>query len=736
MTFQAKSAVTWKDPLPLMEVLSLRRSVLFVLLFILIYAGHLVLAYSFEEKAYTNDEIGISLRLPNDKWVLIDQSQGAVKVLIFSPKEDMSTRCCVLYFPAGAMPEGVLTRESHLKPMLGELYNRVAYEKDMLGGKEADRLDYAVKGNLTKEYGLRDGDFYLIFQLSAPDGDWESEEMGRKLEAIKESFAFTGEANIKEPTTDLKTPAQVRELRRSLKDEVEEQDFEVERHVLAVKIDPPKQTLRASDRITVRSKRDGLNDIVLYFTLVSVQGVEPSDRVTWKTKTGPQGTSELRIEFERPLNAGETMQLEIGTGSDDFFQTVDQTLVQEIAVLGQVREHSCYSSHVVYYPIDERNDAAMEMAFTVPEGYTAVTGGEPMGEETAGGWTTVRYGTEVRVPRALPFGFAVGRFIEAGGVSPSGLPITVYGYPGEETLVRQRLDVALEAAGLFEKMMGPLPFEAVRIAHVTPEKKEMGVSLPGLILASDGFFHDFKEIDLSDGNLERKDAMDLLLIVDELNHQWNFYASPLPNELAEGVSTFANILFVEHRHGKEAYRNGIQYCRRAYLMISKMDRDVAIADPAIYETTSYRGIAFCKVPAVLDMLRTRLGDETFFKAWRNLFLKYKGGKDGYEVMEAIFSLVSGEDLTAFFDQWFYRAGYPRIQKKLYQHRGRWAVELRQKQQGPVFPIEMDLLILGKAGEELRKKIPLPEKRTIVYLDCDFDVDQVVLDPDGLLLFEK
>ena len=39
---------------------------------------------------------------------------------------------------------------------------------------------------------------------------------------------------------------------------------------------------------------------------------------------------------------------------------------------------------------------------------------------------------------------------------------------------------------------------------------------------------------------------------------------------------------------------------------------------ALYVATagSYRTVAFCKVPVILDLLRQELGDEAFFRAWR------------------------------------------------------------------------------------------------------------------------
>ena len=41
-----------------------------------------------------------------------------------------------------------------------------------------------------------------------------------------------------------------------------------------------------------------------------------------------------------------------------------------------MRERSSYSSHVVYYPVDADNDAAVDIRLTVPSGYTGLTGGK------------------------------------------------------------------------------------------------------------------------------------------------------------------------------------------------------------------------------------------------------------------------------------------------------------------------------------------------------------------------
>jgi len=293
--------------------------------------------------------------------------------------------------------------------------------------------------------------------------------------------------------------------------------------------------------------------------------------------------------------------------------------------------------------------------------------------------------------------------------------------------------VVIEAADLFEKMMGLLPNKVVRFAHVTPEKKEMGVSLPGLILISDGFFGDVSQADLSHGNLSSSEAMHLLILVDELSHQWNFYSAPLPNELAEGVATFTNALFVEKRHGRKAYRKTIDYCAKHYLEGKKINRDVAIADPNIYTSGAYRVIAFCKTAVVLDMLRTELGDDLFFAGWRKAFLEFDRAMDGYEILKQAFHQVSGKEMDPFFDQWFYTAGCPTIACS-YSHVGSQLNVIVT--QDRTYPLKSEIEILGQGGEKLRKTVVVPAKGSSFVFEINFSVKEIIFDPDNLILKER
>ena len=287
-------------------------------------------------------------------------------------------------------------------------------------------------------------------------------------------------------------------------------DIEVIEHTIRAELDPSAQTLRVTDRMRVRATRANIRSIALGTGVVKVQDITGPAGVKWNEEPLGQDHFRLTIEWDRPLDKGEEQELIVQLSSSDFVLAINQQQFAEISTLGQVRERSSWSSHVRWYPIDTINDAAVDITFVVPEEYTAVTGGRSIGVETVSGRREFRYASDIRKPRLLPFGFAVARYVSRRGQSSGGLPIEIYGYPGEEKLVEQRLQLAIESADLFERMMGRLPFEAVRFAHVTPVNREMLVSLPGLILLSDVYYDDITGIDLSNANPNTRAALNVL----------------------------------------------------------------------------------------------------------------------------------------------------------------------------------------------------------------------------------
>jgi hypothetical protein len=690
-------------------------------------------------KPWADESLGLSLTLPDESWQVREANQGAARMLQFSSAGAPGLRFMILVLPAFAAPEGLLTRETQLRTG-NPNYQRLAYDDGRganaarVAGEPAEVLEYRRAG-VSRMLGQKRGDSYLIVEIGSTPDQWEQPATRRTLESIVSSLEVTGVIRLALAEADLSSPAEVRS-RRAAARRTPARDVEIVRHTIRAELDPKAQTLRVTDRMRVRALKANVSSIVLRTAVVKVDEITGPAGVKWNAEPIGQDHFRLTIEWGRPLEAGAEQDLIVRLSSSDFVLAIDQAQVAEIGIAGQVRERSSWSSHIRWYPIDGVNDAAVDITFVVPEEYTAVTGGRQVSVESRAGRREFRYVSDIRTPRILPFGFAVARYVSRKGASSGGLPIEAYGYPGEEKRVEQRLALAIEAADLFEKMMGKLPFEAVRAAHVTPVRREMLVSLPGLILLSDAYFDDIDGIDISDGNPGTRAALNVLGVADELGHQWNGYSVPLPNELAEGVSTFTNALVVEKRHGAAAYRNYMGYCANSYLNGVLMEKDVAAADPAIYSTPAYRVVAFCKNAVVLDMLRSEVGDEMFFAAWRRTFETFDPSQDGFDFVRNVFSRTTGTDLQWFFDQWFFQSGFPDIKTEHVVSGDTLTITVRQTQKQQPFRLHSEVAVRGVNGEIVRERVTLNGRETRLTLKAPFPVREVVLDPDNRLLLRR
>ncbi len=678
------------------------------------------------QKKSVDRACGIELVLPSPAWALFDRSSQGATIHLYSPDARGVPRVALMRFPAVFMPDRMKTREARMAGRLG--YRRIRMEPTRIGGEPADLLEYAIAEETSIEVGLVRGKDLIIIQVTAAAPDWNDEQKAASYRAVFDSVRFI-ETATREVTlsVDKKTPEQVRALRVAR--QPPEAGFAITSHDLHLTIDPTAGTLAARDDFTVVATADTVSELTLLCEPSGQIRISRGDtQLSW-TKLGEQA---ITVELASPLSRDDTATIRFESKYPDFIFKVDQQLVQEIGVIGQVRDASSYSSHVVYYPIDKRNDAPVNIALTVPEGYTAVSGGEPRGAKTADGLTTFRYEMALRTPRGLPLGFAVGKYDRLSDRTPGGLVLDVYYPPAREKEARQRMQVALQSGTQFERMMGPLPWRRVAFCHVTPEQKQMGVSLPGLVLVSDSYFGDAEGVELSGANMNDPASLGLLIIADELSHQWNFYSVSLPNELAEGISTFTNLLFIGEHSGADEYRKGIEFCAQTYLAIAEAMEDVAIADPKLYSTAGYRTVAFCKVPAVLDLLRQELGDDAFFDAWSAAFEELRGEPCDYADLERVLGKSAGRDLRPFFDQWFFQAGHPRLDVawSTTDDGGKRSLRLsvRQTQPGGLYrALEVPIRVNGPDGP--RHVLTINEREETFVLPVDVPVTMVLVDPE-------
>lgn len=141
------------------------------------------------------------------------------------------------------------------------------------------------------------------------------------------------------------------------------------------------------------------------------------------------------------------------------------------------------------------------------------------------------------------------------------------------------------------------------------------------------------------------------LVVHELAHQW--FGDDIAVErwsdiwLNEGFATFMEWRWAES-HGR---RSADDVLRSYYANVDATSGfwKVVVADPGADRV--FDGAVYGRGAMVLQALRNRVGDETFWRVVRTWIREQRGGNGSTAEFEEVAARVSGQDLASFFDAW-------------------------------------------------------------------------------------
>jgi aminopeptidase N len=179
----------------------------------------------------------------------------------------------------------------------------------------------------------------------------------------------------------------------------------------------------------------------------------------------------------------------------------------------------------------------------------------------------------------------------------------------------------------------------------------------------------------------RVDGTPTSLIAHELAHQW--WGDLLTCAdwrhlwLNEGFASYFDHLYHEHARGRNEFDFLVYKSQRAAIESDARDGRKPIVSVGSYGTNLYPRSA-----AVLHMLRFILGDELFWKAIRSYASAYRHRPVETNDLKRSIEESTGLNLHWFFEQWVYRAGYPRFEvtQEWSDSAGRLTLGVRQTQE--------------------------------------------------------
>jgi aminopeptidase N len=237
------------------------------------------------------------------------------------------------------------------------------------------------------------------------------------------------------------------------------------------------------------------------------------------------------------------------------------------------------------------------------------------------------------------------------------------------------------------------------------------------------------------------------VIAHEIAHQW-FGDSVTESTwadlwLSEGFATYFAGLFIQKQEGEERFRGYMKQAAETAFAYEKRTRT------PLYDRNTedlfklLNGNNYQKGAWVLHMLRSRLGDEVFFRGLRGYYSAHRNATASSEDLRAALEQASGKKLKDFFARWVYGSGHPiyELDWGTEEFAGAGAslvVKLNQKQPDQVFldPVTIEVLsgtvkkrfVIQPTGKLTVKRFPFKQAPTEIKLDPDETLLKEVVSP--------
>ncbi|MBA2954844.1 M1 family peptidase [Nocardioides sp. MAH-18] len=297
-----------------------------------------------------------------------------------------------------------------------------------------------------------------------------------------------------------------------------------------------------------------------------------------------------------------------------------------------------FGAYTWYAVNDQPSDKALySFTITTPAPWVGIANGELRDRHTTGGRTVTRWVLDEPAASYLVT-VAVGEFEATLDRSDSGVPITYWTPPDRPRLV-ERLRAAPAGLAWLEDRLGPYPFSTLGFLVVDSMS---GMETQTMITLGDNDYATSPEV-----------------LVHEMAHHW-YGDQVTPRDwsdvwMNEGMATYLQFVW-EDEVGTVPLDSAV----RAWAKTDASLRE-KFGPPADYDPTAFASSNVYTVPALMwHELRGRLGEDTFWRLVREWPASHDDGNADYDEITAWWSAESGEDLSAFFDDWLLGETTPEV----------------------------------------------------------------------------
>lgn len=371
-----------------------------------------------------------------------------------------------------------------------------------------------------------------------------------------------------------------------------------------------------------------------------------------------------------------------------------------------------------WFPISgyTTNRFAADLRITAPAGYRVIASGDLKTDSASNGGTIFSY--HYGQP-SFPGSIAIVQG-DPARVSSQGISSQVF-FRGQAAAEAQEYgDETGKIMTYFTSEYGLAPQANLTLVE-TEDGAVNGYSAPGIIF-------------LAPSAISQR--VNTRVLANQLSRQWwGVLVSPTTRNhlwIQNGGARYSELLFEEHTEGPAAADSDLHNTYVEALTVK--DPPVLQAERLDDYSPEYWALTAAKGAAVLNMLRSVIGDANFKKGLHAFMDKYSWQSANSEDFRKVMEQVSGQDLRYFFIQWLESSGSPdfKLQYTIFRTQQGFRVVGKINQDLDTFRMPVDLRIETEGNPE-DKVIEVTGTSSEFSVDTFGKPRKLVLDPKHVLL---
>ena len=506
------------------------------------------------------------------------------------------------------------------------------------------------------------------------------------------------------------------------------------KHNLFVKVDPANHSLTATDTITIPANQVKPEMYFLLHGDLSVKSKSANVKISLEeseisAKDFGMDQEDFDVSEQIKQKKYKLIFENFKDSETSFILNFKGNIHHPILQLGEeyargfstspgiISEEGVYLGGSTYWiPWFNDNLITFRMTVALPESWDIVSQGKRTAHKTEKENKVVQWDS----PEQMEEIFLIAAPFTVYTYSVGAVEAMAYLRTPDENLANKYLETTAQYLEMYRKLVGPYPFAKFALVE---NFWETGYGMPSFTLLGEKVIR-FPFILHSS-------------YPHELLHNWwgnSVYVDFETGNWCEGLTAYmADHLIKEQRGQGDEYRRGTL---QGYTDYVNEGNDFPLSEFLSRHNASTASVGYGKCLMVWEMLREKVGDETFVKGFQTFNRENKFKRASFDDIRKSFESVSGSDLTSFFDQWVKRTGSPELKlsevKNIRDNQGfKLQFKLDQIQDGDAYNVEVPVAI-SFADNTVKQKfqmnlksqsfeIVFPEQPQFISVDPQFNL---------------